>query len=251
MSLNFDFRTALDTGRARFNNEDAVLVDSEHSLFVLADGMGGYNAGEVASDLAVKTLQSHFQPWVVSTSAKTTSVDVRLALSQAADAANRAVYDAAQSEPAWAGMGTTLVVAWIKGHTLWVGHVGDSRAYLWREGVLSRLSRDHSLLQEQIEAGLIKPEDEALAAHRNLVTRAVGVDPEVELEVREYALQANDLLLLCSDGLSDMLPDAGIAAVLRAHQGLDELKGALVEAANAAGGRDNIGVILVRMGQGD
>jgi protein phosphatase len=245
--MKFDFRTALDTGRARFNNEDAVLVDGDLALFVLADGMGGYNAGEVASDLATRTVHSGLKAWTSGLTGARDPAAIRLAMSRAADDANRAVYDAAQADPACAGMGTTLVVAWLHEETLFVGHIGDSRAYLWRAGVLSRLSRDHSLLQEQIDAGLIRPEDEALAAHRNLVTRAVGVDPEVELEVREHALKADDLILICSDGVSDMLPDASIAKVLSQQGALDDLTPALVEAANAAGGRDNIGLILVRI----
>jgi protein phosphatase len=138
------------------------------------------------------------------------------------------------------------VVGVFRDSRLLMGHVGDSRAYRLRGGVLEQISRDHSLLQEQIDAGLLRPEEAAFSMHRNLVTRAVGVEPLVELELHEHELRAGDLILMCSDGLSDMLPDPQIAQVLRAHEGLEAAATALIAAANAAGGRDNIAVILVR-----
>jgi serine/threonine protein phosphatase PrpC len=246
--LRLEHSFALDPGRARLNNEDAVLVDAKLGAYLLADGMGGYNAGEVASELAVQTMMRHLQAWAARSEIAQGSllVSPRLALTQAAQEANRAVYEASIRQAELAGMGTTLVAALHHGPQLLVGHVGDSRAYRLRQDKLLQLSRDHSLLQEQIDAGLIAPEDARFAAHRNLVTRAVGVEPEVDLEVHEHSLMAGDLLLLCSDGLTDMVADADIATVLRSNENLQNAAAALVKAANLAGGRDNISVILVR-----
>jgi protein phosphatase len=160
--------------------------------------------------------------------------------------ANQVVFDAAQSRAEYAGMGTTVVAALFNEDRVWIGHIGDSRAYRLRGGKLEQLSRDHSLLQEQIDAGLLTPEEAVYSMNRNLVTRAVGVEPQVELEVVGHELRAGDTVLLCSDGLSDMLPDAAIAQVMRANDNLELAGQALIAAANAAGGRDNISVVLVR-----
>lgn len=246
MTLQLEFFSVVDTGRARSNNEDTVLVDESLALAVLADGMGGYQAGEVASELAATTLRDEVSRWLADANVPADAADTRDCLGKSAQEANRRVFEAAQSRAEWAGMGTTLVVALVRDGVLWVGHIGDSRAYRLRGDRLEQISRDHSLLQEQIDAGLLTEEEAARSVHRNLVTRAVGVEPEVELEVNEHDLKAGDVLMLCSDGLSDMLPDAGIAAVMRDTDGLESMGRALVQAANDAGGRDNISVILVR-----
>jgi PPM family protein phosphatase len=246
VSLQLEYFSVVDTGRARSNNEDTVLVDAPLALAVLADGMGGYQAGEVASELAANTLREEVSRWLGDPAAPRDAADTRRALGQSAQEANRRVFEAAQSRAEWAGMGTTLVVALVHDTALWVGHIGDSRAYRLRGERLEQISRDHSLLQEQIDAGLLTEEEAARSVHRNLVTRAVGVEPEVELEVREHELRAGDVLMLCSDGLSDMLPDVRIAEVMRQTDALDDMGHALVKAANEAGGRDNISVILVR-----
>lgn len=248
MALRLEHCFALDPGRARVNNEDAVLVDADIGLYILADGMGGYNAGEVASDLAVKTLRESMQRWATRSFAteELRQLVAHPALVHAAQEANQAVYQASISQPELNGMGTTLVVALRNGPQMLVGHIGDSRAYRWRQDRLQQLSRDHSLLQEQIDAGLISQENARHAAHRNLVTRAVGVEADVELEVHEHSLMAGDLLLLCSDGLTDMVADSDIALLLRSNENLQNAAKALIQAANLAGGRDNISVILVR-----
>jgi protein phosphatase len=246
-AVQFDFHSAVDTGRARSNNEDAVLIDTTLNLCVLADGMGGYNAGEVASEMATRLIRDHMANWATAAGDPRDEPAVRSALAAAAQAANRAVLDAAQAQAEYAGMGTTLVLALFGQDKVWIGHIGDSRAYRLRAGRLEQLSRDHSLLQEQIDAGLLSEEEAAYSMHRNLVTRAVGVEPDVLLEIHSHHLQVGDLLLLCSDGLSDMLPDAAIAQVMRTHDTLPETAQALVEAANAAGGRDNISVILAKV----
>jgi protein phosphatase len=162
--------------------------------------------------------------------------------------ANGAIYQAAQSQPQYAGMGTTLVMALFYDDTMTVAHIGDSRLYRWRGGELQQVTRDHSLLQEQIDSGMITPEQARYAANRNLVTRALGVDPAVEAEIRDYAVAEGDIYLLCSDGLNDMVDDGEIALALGAMAANLELcAGQLVEMANDNGGRDNISVILVRV----
>jgi PPM family protein phosphatase len=246
VSLRLEYKSALDVGRARQNNEDAVLIDEKLSLCLLADGMGGYNAGEVASELAIHTLREHFRQWVRQQTFNPTDDAVDQALIDAAQHANDVVFRSASEIPAYAGMGTTLVTALFDHHHIWLGHLGDSRAYRWRNGRLVQLTRDHSLLQEQIDAGLLTPEEAAYATHRNLVTRAVGVEPEVTLEVHRHDIEEGDLYLLCSDGLSDMLPDRQVAEILQLTKPLEALTSDLIQAANAAGGRDNISVILVR-----
>lgn len=244
--MQLEFFTAVDTGRARSNNEDAVALDEPAGLAVLADGMGGYNAGEVASDLAIRAVCTDLGRWLKA-QRQADAAALGQAMGDAARAANHSVLQAAAANPAYEGMGTTLVMAVFHAERLFVGHIGDSRAYRWRQGSLQRLTRDHSLLQEQLDAGLITEAEAAVSMNRNLVTRALGVEPDVLLEVHDHDLQDNDLLLMCSDGLSDMLDDAAIAAQLRAHDRLGEAGGALVEAANAAGGRDNISLVLVRV----
>jgi serine/threonine protein phosphatase PrpC len=243
--MQLEFFSALDTGRARSNNEDAVRVDEAIGLAVLADGMGGYNAGEVASAMAVDCMVDHVARWVAESRSPRDEAEIRQALTAGASHANRTVFEASQSRAEYAGMGTTLVVALFNDDRLWVGHIGDSRAYRWRAGRLEQLSRDHSLLQEQIDAGLLTPEEAVFSMNRNLVTRAVGVEPEVELEIVGHEVQTGDTVLLCSDGLSDMLPDPAIAQVMRANDRLATAAVALIAAANAAGGRDNISVVLV------
>lgn len=244
--MQLEFFSALDTGRARSNNEDAVRIDEAIALAVLADGMGGYNAGEVASAMAVDHVCDDLARWLAQPGGPHDEEEIRAAMVASAQRANQAVFDASQSRAEYAGMGTTLVAALFNEDRVWVGHIGDSRAYRLRGGRLEQLSRDHSLLQEQIDAGLLTPEEAVYSMNRNLVTRAVGVEPQVELEVVGHELRAGDTVLLCSDGLSDMLPDAAIAQVMRANDSLELTGQALIAAANAAGGRDNISVVLVR-----
>ena len=244
--MTIEIHAAVDPGRARSNNEDSVAVDTDVSLAVLADGMGGYNAGEVASSMATSFILSELGRWLTEASAQATDQEVRRAMDICVDNANRAIFNAANSNPQYAGMGTTLVVAVFRQSQLLVGHVGDSRAYRLRAGRLVQITRDHSLLQEQIDAGLITPEQAAFSANKNLVTRAVGVEDTVQLETHQHEVMPGDLYLLCSDGLSDMLADESISQVLQAHESLESGCKALIEAANDAGGKDNISVILVR-----
>jgi protein phosphatase len=244
--MRFEFASATDTGRSRNNNEDSVIVDENAALAVLADGMGGYNAGEVASGMATSFIKAELGRWLSEASAQATDSDVRRAMDICVDNANRAIFNAANSNPQYAGMGTTLVVAVLRESRLLMGHIGDSRAYRWRDGELEQITRDHSLLQEQLDAGLITPEQAAISNNKNLVTRAVGVEDTVLLETHLHQALPGDWILMCSDGLSDMIDDEQIAAVLRGHDSLPEACQALIQAANDAGGRDNISVILVQ-----
>jgi protein phosphatase len=244
--MTFEFFEALDTGRARTNTADSVALDTSVGLAVLADGMGGYNAGEVASSMATSFVCTELGRWLREATDTATDTEVRRAMDICVDNANRAIFNAANSNPQYAGMGTTLVVAVCRDARVLVGHVGDSRAYRLRGGRLQQITRDHSLLQEQIDAGLISPEQAAFSANKNLVTRAVGVEDTVTLDTHAHEVQPGDVYLMCSDGLSDMLDDTTIAQLLLAHDGLEQACRALIDAANDAGGKDNISVILVR-----
>ncbi len=244
--MDFEFFCATDTGRARSNNEDSVTVVPALGLIVLADGMGGYNAGEVASQMATNHLGTELGSWLAQAASAASDADIRRAMTLCVENANRAIFDAARANPHQSGMGTTLVLGVFRGDHLWMGHVGDSRAYRLRSGDMAQITRDHSLLQEQIDAGLISPEQAAYSANKNLVTRAVGVEPSVQVEVHRHDVHGGDLFLLCSDGLSDMVDDEHIAELLRGCESLESGAAALIEAANEAGGRDNISVILAR-----
>jgi protein phosphatase len=248
--MSLDFFHAVDTGRARSNNEDSVTVDTANALAVLADGMGGYNAGEVASGMATDFIATELGRWLAEASDRATDAEVKRAMDICVDNANRAIFNAANANPHYAGMGTTLVVAVFREGQLRLGHVGDSRAYRWRDNALVQITRDHSLLQEQIDAGIITPEQAAFSANKNLVTRAVGVEDTVLLETHLHDTRPGDLYLLCSDGLTDMLDDAMIARVLQSHDALPAAGQALVDAANDAGGKDNIALVLVRVDGG-
>ncbi len=243
-----EFFSATDTGRARNNNEDSVGLDPANALAVLADGMGGYNAGEVASNMATSFIKAELGRWLQEAGSNASDSDVRRAMDICVDNANRAIFNAANANPHYAGMGTTLVVAVFRDARLLIGHVGDSRAYRLRNGRLAQLTRDHSLLQEQIDAGLITQEQASYSTNKNLVTRAVGVEDTVLLETHAHEMLSGDLIVLCSDGLSDMVDDAALASSLMASQhDLEAATAALIDAANDAGGKDNIAVVLARV----
>src|SRR6195952_1088376 len=246
-SMTLEFFSASDTGRARNNNEDSAVIDEATALVVLADGMGGYNAGEVASGMCTAFIQTELGRWLAEGSESATDTDVRRAMDICVDNANRAIFNAANSNPQYAGMGTTLVVGVFRESRLLMGHVGDSRAYRMRASRLTQITHDHSLLQEQIDSGLITPEQAAFSANKNLVTRAVGVEDTVLLETHLHDVLPGGIYLLCSDGLSDLLDDDAIAQLLQSSDSLDEAGRALINAANEAGGKDNISVILARV----
>ena len=240
----YEFCTQTDAGLARENNEDSVVVDPSAHLGVLADGMGGYNAGEIASGMATAFIKSELGRWLSQTGRHAGGKEVRRAIEICVENANRSIFNAANSNPQYSGMGTTLVVGVFLGRHLILGHIGDSRCYRLRAGVLSQITKDHSLLQEQIDAGLITPAQAETSLNKNLVTRALGVEDSVLVELNEYVVEPGDTYLMCSDGLSDMVDDMGIAHILNSALSLQQKANALVAAANAHGGRDNISVLL-------
>lgn len=235
----------------RAQNEDCIAIASEAGLAVVADGMGGHKAGEVASKLAVDVIKRH----VIGTLARAgKSVDAGLEKKMVGDAiqlANRSIYELAQQQPDYAGMGSTVVVVVFNGDKLCVGHVGDSRLYRFRNGVLNQITQDHSVVQELVSRGLATAEEARLSVSKNLVTRALGVDPEVLPDISEHTLNDEDIYLLCSDGLNDVLADGDIEMMLIEHgRHLDHAVQHMVEISNERGGPDNISVILVRANSG-
>lgn len=244
--MNYTFCAQTDPGRVRENNEDAVAFDAATGLAVLADGMGGYNAGEIASGMATTFIRAELVRWMSEAGPQASIGQVRRAIEICVDNANRSIFNAAHANPQYSGMGTTLVLAVFLDTTLLLGHVGDSRCYRWRGDQLVQITRDHSLLQEQIDAGLLTPAQAAASPHKNLVTRALGVENWVTLELHEFSVEAGDLYLMCSDGLSDMMDEAAIAAILQNGASLDHMATELLAAANDHGGRDNITVLLAQ-----
>ena len=245
--------TRSDTGMVRSHNEDSVMANPAAGFVVLADGMGGYNAGEVASGMATAMLGTELEKAFALRSpheADGGRLYAHTALETEIARTNNAIYNAAQSQPQYAGMGTTLVVAVFRDDRMTVAHIGDSRLYRLRGEELKQITRDHSLLQEQIDGGMITPEQARFSQNKNLVTRALGIDPAVEPEIHDYDVLPGDMYLLCSDGLNDMVEDDEIAMTLSALAANLELCATqLVQMANDNGGRDNVSVILVRVKQ--
>jgi protein phosphatase len=240
-------------GMVRSHNEDSVAFDATHGLIVLADGMGGYNAGEVASGIAVSVLSSEIRHRLEELgpeekdAASGDEMGVVL-LRENVKKANLSIFNAAQSQPQYSGMGTTIVAGIFYDDRVAVAHVGDSRMYRLREEVFECITRDHSLLQEQIDSGVISKELARLSKNRNLVTRAVGIEADVIPELHVHHVAVGDVYLFCSDGLNDMVEDEDIGATLQMLQGNLALAAAqLIEQANDNGGRDNISVILVKV----
>ena len=228
-----------DTGRQRRDNEDNAYVRSP--LYVVADGMGGAQAGEVASALAVE----EFRQGLPEPDPAHPSPEQRLAAR--VRAANRRIYDTAQIEHQHAGMGTTLTAVYLDDADLAVAHVGDSRAYVFRDSELTRLTHDHSLVEELMRRGKLTPEQAAEHPQRSIITRALGIEPEVEVDTWTYPMRAGDVVLLCSDGLTSMIDEPLITAVLRAEPDLERAGERLIHEANEAGGRDNITVVMFRL----
>lgn len=247
-SLTWDFAALTDAGRVRANNEDTIAFDAALGLALLADGMGGYNGGEVASGMAIALLQASFGRWLAHAGPLAHPKAVKRALQAGTDEANSAILEAGIANVQLQGMGTTLVLAAFGSQRAIVGHIGDSRCYRLRAEKLELLTRDHSLLQEQLDAGAITPEQAVLSPHRNLVTRALGIERHVDLEMHEHSVKAGDLFLLCSDGLSEMVSDAQIFTILLQDIALPAKATLLVATANDNGGRDNISVVLARAG---
>jgi serine/threonine protein phosphatase PrpC len=224
-----------DTGRQRRANEDSLLARSP--LFVVADGMGGAQAGEVASKIAVDVFEEGLGD----------TAEPEGVLAERAGAANARIHELSHSNAEHAGMGTTLTAVYVAPEEVAIAHVGDSRAYRLRANELTRLTNDHSLVDELVRQGKITPEEAIDHPQRSVITRALGPEPSVEVDTRSYSARAGDVYLLCSDGLTTMLSEARLLEILRAHARLHDAGEALVAAANEAGGRDNITVVLFRL----
>ena len=246
-TTQYEFVALTDAGRVRSNNEDAVGVNDTNGLAILADGMGGYNAGEVASSMAVVYLDTHLSRLLQELGNDVTPTELRIALEMCINGANRNILEAALTTSEHMGMGTTLVMGLFRSDRLLLAHVGDSRCYRLRDGALQQLTRDHSWLQEQIDAGLITPQQAQASDHGNLVTRALGVETSLDIEINEFPLEAEDLYILCSDGLTDMIGDDDLAALAKAPTSLEDKAQRMIQLANAMGGRDNISVVLVQV----
>ena len=252
LSQALQMASRTDAGMVRSHNEDAVFSNAVLGLAILADGMGGYNAGEVASGMATTLLGSELEKAFQKTAPHQLDASGKLYSHGVLEAeiarANTAIYQAAQSQPQYAGMGTTLVVTLFYDNMMTVAHIGDSRLYRLRGDEFQAITRDHSLLQEQIDAGLITPEQARHSQNKNLVTRAVGIDAEVAAEIHDHEVEPGDVYLLCSDGLNDMVEDDEIAMTLGAlSANLDLCATQLIQMANDNGGRDNVSVILVKV----
>ncbi|MEM7504350.1 MAG: Stp1/IreP family PP2C-type Ser/Thr phosphatase [Pseudomonadota bacterium] len=242
-----------DVGKVRDHNEDAIGSNSDIGLLVLADGMGGYNAGEVASGIAVQTItelaaegagreeRNDIDP---SSGFMRQTIVLRDAIARA----NKIIFQTAQSQTHCEGMGTTLVAAMFYDNRVSIAHVGDSRAYRMRGGKFEQLTMDHSLLQELVDRGFYSEEEAQRSTNRNYVTRALGVEPSVDVEVQEFEVLPGDIYLLCSDGLPDMVEDEDIHLTIRTfNASLDVVGQQLVQLTNDHGGRDNVSIMLAQV----
>lgn len=244
-----------DTGRVREHNEDAIGSDADVGLMVLADGMGGYNAGEVASGIAVQTITELAREGAAreerhDVDPTTGWMRQTIILRDAVARANKVIFQTAQSQSHCEGMGTTLVAAMFYDNRVSIAHVGDSRAYRVRGDRLERLTMDHSLLQELVDRGFYSQEEAQRSTNRNYVTRALGVESTVEVEVQEFEVLPGDVYLLCSDGLPDMVEDDDIHLTIRTfNASLDVVGQQLVKLSNDHGGRDNVSIMLAQVVQ--
>ena len=241
-----------DRGRVRTLNEDAYMLREEEGLFLVCDGMGGAPAGEVASQMAVDAIGRQLQtpPNAVERSATARSAAYLPHTSRLAAAvrwSNAFIYDQAQKDPRQSGMGTTVVGAWIHEQVAGVAHVGDSRAYLWRGDRLEPLTRDHSLAQAHIAAGLVEDEADVPAAHQSVLVRVLGREPDVDVDLSEVPVQPGDYVLLCSDGLTRMVPEGVLAQAITKFREPQRICDYLIATANGNGGADNITVVVVEV----
>lgn len=253
MSNAIEIVSRTDPGKVRSHNEDFVAHEIDMGVVLLADGMGGYNAGEVASSMAariiVEGLNHAWRGLMQNKRAVLNSAEVASSsIQQQVERANWAIFEKAQNEPQCAGMGTTIVAGLFYDNQLTVGHIGDSRMYRLRGEVLDQITKDHSLLQEQVDSGLISKEDARKSRNKNLLTRALGIDPKVDAEVHSHSVLPGDTYLICSDGLNDMVDDEEIRLTLLTLQSNLALAAEqLVMSANDNGGRDNVSVVLAKV----
>ena len=227
-----NFYGGTDRGLVRPTNQDSYYVDADGLWAVVADGMGGHNGGEMASSMAVEIIRG-----VMESGGE---------MKTAVENANRQIFEKSLSEPKLAGMGTTVVLCRIdNGKTASFSHVGDSRAYLLNYGVLKQITKDHSIVQQLIESGTITKDQEKYHPHRNLITRAVGTEKDINIDFNRVNLAPGDVILICSDGLCAYVDESKISEIIRTTDG-DETVGKLIEAANENGGKDNVTVVLIR-----
>ena len=241
------------TGQVREHNEDAVFADMDLGLIVLADGMGGYNAGEVAAELAIKSVTDMVRAGLdreTRTAVDDSSGLLRqsIVLRNAIIRANKIIWQTAQTQPQCRGMGTTIVACLYHDDRVSIAHVGDSRIYRLRKNRFEQLTLDHSLMQELVDRGFFSHEEAMRSANRNYVTRALGVESTVEVEIQEETVKPEDIYLLCSDGLSDMVEEEDIHLTISTFSANLQVGGEqLIQLANANGGRDNISVCLAQV----
>lgn len=245
-----------DVGRVRTNNEDSFRIVEPMNLFILSDGMGGEAHGEIASSMAVETVEKYCNPGegakedsretLPGIASDNWSPQTKM-LQNAVFQANYNIYQSAQVNPEQRGMGATLTTGWINGSTLSLAHVGDSRAYLLRTGGLQQLTNDHSLVAEQVRRGILTPQQAEESDMQSVLLRALGANPEVDVEVDEVSLMPRDVLLFCSDGLTRMVTEPEIAGCLQAETDPQTAAQKLVDLANERGGLDNVTVIVARV----
>lgn len=235
-----------DVGLVREHNEDCIDWDLERGLFLLADGMGGHNAGEVASDLAIQSVKRAMYDLLTPEVIESGVVDFSNAIYDAIVFANQEIYEQAQERPECAGMGTTLVVVLVQDNRAIIANVGDSRMYYLRDGKLNQITTDHSLVQEMVDGGFLTEDEAQKSVSRNLITRALGIADDVDVDLHQQELKVGDIFLMCSDGLTDLVTDEEISTILNENK--DDLETAaqkLVNCANDKGGKDNTSVIII------
>jgi len=249
------YAAASDIGRVRKNNEDSFLADPSLGIFAVADGMGGHASGEIASQLAVESLRESIRKASQEKAVPAKDGDTVILsspatiLSNSIRKANQRIYRSAQENAEWKGMGTTLVAVYFPDHSPVVGHVGDSRLYLLRQDTILQVTEDHSLVWEEYKQGRIPKEAIPLSPVKNVITRSLGPQLNVDVDLKELETKAGDLLLLCSDGLSDLVQDEEMLREVNRAAG--DLEGAcrrLIDLANSRGGKDNITVLLISFG---
>ncbi|MGI6576231.1 MAG: Stp1/IreP family PP2C-type Ser/Thr phosphatase [bacterium] len=235
-------------GRVRELNEDSYYIwcSGETGFFMVADGMGGHQAGEVASKLAIDTLRNYIETFCFDVPT-TANIDYSAIMQKGVQQCNRVIFQQALTEPKYAGMGTTLTAAMVVKGNLFSAHVGDSRLYLFRQGKLHLLTRDHSLVEEMVAEGLVTREEAQNHPRRHILTRAIGTDENVAVDTSVCALEPKDLLLLCTDGITSLINDGEITEVLKQNTVLCKQGQALMDLANSRGGEDNITIILVQV----
>ena len=243
--MKIDAWCLTDRGLRRESNQDSCLVSPERSFYVVADGMGGHSGGEVASSMAVKAVQE------ILSDPKSLNASPREVLINAYEAASRRIFDKAANEnPELAGMGTTMVLAYRRGNSIYVANVGDSRCYLFKKPHLWQITEDHSLINEQVRAGLLTEDQARAMLGRNVITRSVGYERDVHPDIIERSLNAGEIFLLCSDGLSGMVSDEKICEIMNNHPP-EKIARLCMDQALANGGDDNITVVVLQIPPGD